>query len=58
MTIKSFGCGEIYNMKIIKKVMKYLYPYTIRFYIIGNFPIIWLARVYFKRLVNVENKLN
>jgi hypothetical protein len=33
------------------------YQYTIRYYIIGNLPIIMLfARVYFKRLVNVEIK--
>ena len=50
-----FGCGEMYNMKSNKEVMEY--QYTIRYYIIGNLPIIMLfARVYFKRLVNVEIK--
>lgn len=30
----------------------------LRHYIVGNLPIlIWLARVYFKRLVTIENKL-
>ena len=45
-------------MKSTKEVEKYPYPYTQRYYIIGNLPIIMLfARVYFKRLVNVEIKL-
>jgi len=30
-----------------------------RYYVIGNLPIfIWLTRVYFQRLVKIENKLN
>jgi hypothetical protein len=45
-------------MKCNKEVMEYPYPFTIGYYIIGNLPIIMLfARVYFKRLVNVEIKL-
>jgi hypothetical protein len=46
-------------MKSNKEVMEYPYPFTMLYFIIGNLPIIILrARVYFRRFVNVEIKVN